>query len=794
MKTKWRVLGLLIAVAWFSGAAGPRSFAQGKRKAAEAHVPSPKEFLGWTPGDDFKLAAWKDIAGYCKQVAGASPRVRYEEIGKTTLGRPMVAVTISSPENLAKIERYKTIQRKLADPRIIRQEARTALKAEGRSDEETERSLNERVQDEANRLVSEGKTIVLVTYGIHSTEVGGPLASMNVIYRLANADTLGIREILDRCIVLMVPSLNPDGIDIVKQWYDKTLGTPYEGTPPPELYHHYTGHDNNRDWYAFTQVETQLVVEKLHNVWRPQIVHDVHQMGPTAARIFFPPYLDPVEPNVPPRIVQGANFLGTAMAWELTTQGKKGVVISAIYDAWTPARAYQHYHGGVRILSETASARIASPVTIKPEQLRQDRGYHGAQSSVNFVEPWPGGTWKVGDIVEYMQSGVFALLRHAARNRETWLRNFWEISKNAIDAGNDGEVRGYRITGSDAATAKVVNILRRGSVAVTANGLNNTPEKSYLVSLRQPYGAFARALLEPRIYPDLREYPGGPPRAPYDVTAHAIGLLAGARVEPLASMPAVADFDDEGVIDEPAGLAAGITARVALYQSYAASMDEGWTRWVFDQHHLKYATLHDAEARAGNLREKFDCIVIPDQSVSGIAEGLKPKSYPDEFTGGLGEDGIKAIDEFVRQGGTLVAFNRASNFAIGKLNLPVRDVLAGLDRKEFYAPGSILKIELDTQNEVAAGMPRDSIAWFEEGPAFELTTVGDEAKIIGRYPAEKELLLSGWILGAQRIAHKGALVEVKRGKGRIVLFGFRPQYRGQSLATFPLIFNALRLK
>ena len=175
----------------------------------------------------------------------------------------------------------------------------------------------------------------------------GSLRQTNLRSRRFFADT----------IILLVPSLNPDGVDIVKNWYDKTLGTPYEGTSPPELYHKYVGHDNNRDWYAFTQVETQITVDKIHNVWHPQIVHDIHQQGEYGARLFLPPYMPPVEPNVPKQIVAGYTELGNFMARELRAKGFAGITTNSTYDAWTPARAYSHYHGGVRILSETASAQ-----------------------------------------------------------------------------------------------------------------------------------------------------------------------------------------------------------------------------------------------------------------------------------------------------------------------------------------------------------------------------------------------------------------------------------------------------
>ncbi|HKS40847.1 MAG TPA: M14 metallopeptidase family protein, partial [Blastocatellia bacterium] len=396
---------IIAAIASGSLAQANKSRQQTKRAPAAKtiNVPAPIDELGFTPGDDRKLASWQQIATYFTRLDRASNRVVVEDLGKTTLGRPFLVATISSPANLARLDHFKEIQRKLADPRLINSS-----------------------DSEAEKLIAEGRTIVLITCGIHSTEVGGNLVSMNIAYHLASDDSPETREILDRCIVLLVPSLNPDGVDIVKNWYDKTLGTPAEGTSPPELYHHYTGHDNNRDWYAFTQVETQMTVDKIHNVWRPQIVHDIHQQGETGSRFFIPPYTEPWEPNVPPLIQAGVNFMGSSMAWELAAEGKAGVVINGVYDAWTPARAYQHYHGGIRILSETASARIASPTNVPFERLTPQIGVNPKVRSWNFPLVWQGGDWKLANIVDYMKSGALALLRNAARYRERWLRDFYQ--------------------------------------------------------------------------------------------------------------------------------------------------------------------------------------------------------------------------------------------------------------------------------------------------------------------------------------------------------------------------------
>jgi len=236
-------------------------------------------------------------------------------------------------------------------------------------------------------------------------------------------------------------------------------------------------------------------------------------------------------------------------------------------------------------------------------------------------------------------------------------------------------------------------------------------------------------------------------------------------------------------------------------------MDEGWTRWLFEHRGAKYSSLEDGEVRAGNLRAKYDTITIPDQPRAAILNGHRKGTMPEEYTGGIGAEGVKALREFVEQGGTLVCLNRASDFAIEQFKLPVRDVVDGLPRTDFYVPGSILRIELDTSDPIAKGMPKESIAWVESSPVFDVSERGEVLEktangtikraaptgvhVIAWYPKDKDPLLSGWLLGGDRIKGRAALVEVDYGKGRIILFGFRPQYRGQSLATYPLFFNAI---
>jgi hypothetical protein len=750
------------------------------------------------------------------------------------MGVPFVYATISSPDNLKRLDEYKDINADLADPR---------------------RFQNKRAAPEATakRLIRDGKTIVLITCGIHSDEVGSELSSMLIAYRLANATDAETKKILDNTIILLVPSLNPDGVDIVKNWYDKTLGTPYEGTDPPELYNKYVGHDNNRDWYAFTQKETQLVIDNIHNVWHPQIVHDIHQQGEYGSRLFLPPYMQPVEPNVPKQIVEGYTELGNYMAADLRKQGFQGITTNSTYDAWTPARAYSHYHGGVRILSETASAKLATPITVKYDQLRTGLGYDVRKETPNFGPVWKGGEWHLRDITNYMTTAAFSLLDHAANNREKWLSRFYEIGKEAVRPRKSGELVGWlfkysydckncvppgrsdipsNLTDFD----NLKEILNRAGVEIA------DVQDGKLIESAQPYGSFAKTILENQVYPHLRDGNGNP-IPPYDVTAHTLSLLMDSPVETLFAPYRIVKPTGGYGSSSYYGQCKKKEPAISLYRSFVPSMDEGWTRSIFDARYcFFYRSTGNTDLKNSSYLSTQKTIIFPDQSPNSILNGFAKGSMPDEYTGGVGKEGVENLKKFVEAGGTLVFLNRGSDFAIEQFNLPIRDVTKGLPRKDFYIPGSILRTELDLTSPIAKGMPKESIAWFENGPVFEilgepnrseppasaggrkssLLTSGpddgaertgavldpvesatvalppahaggsDLIRVIARYPSDpKAILLSGWALGAEKIAGKAALVEVTMGKGKIILFGFRPQYRGQSLATFPLLFNAI---
>jgi len=742
-------------------------------------VPDPGGFFGFPLGADGRLADWSSMVAWYDRLGATSPRVTVDTVGTSTRGRPFLVVTITSPANQNRIRRIREIQQRLADPRTLES-------AEERAD-----------------LLADARAVVLLTHGIHSTEVGSTQAAVRLAHRLAASDDAAVQRILDQVVVVQVPSLNPDGTQWVADWYARFSGTRWAGAPLPWLYHFYTGHDNNRDWYAFTQIETQLAVRFGHNAWRPHVVHDVHQMGGSGARLFLPPYMDPWEPNVDPELIASVNRLGMEVASDLTSQGRQGVVVNAIYDAWSPARAYSHYHGGARILSESASASLADPVQMPEGPTPGGRGYDATAATWNHPVPWPGGRWGLPEIVDQMEAAAMALLERVAADRRSWVETSLQIAERAV-AGWDEWPAAWVIPASRPNLENRTGLtyllrsltmgdveVRRTEAAMAMDG-TTVPPGSWVVSMRQPYAGFAQTLMQRQRYPDLRQYPGGPPVRPYDVTAHTLPLLTGVVALPTDRPPTVRlsapiatleiDFPDvEGVFGPE-------VPRIAIYKSREEPMEAGWTRWVFDSMELPYDTLSDADIRRGDLVSRIDVLLLQDQGPGSITEGIDADALPATWTGGLGPAGARSIRDFVRRGGRLVAIEDATDFAIDLFGLNVGNAVERMPEQEFYIPGSILALDFE-QTAFSEGLPERDVAWFwESSRAFDVTDPA--VRVLARY-GSSDLVQSGWALGARTIAGRPALVEVPVGRGSVVLFGYQPNYRAQSVTGWSHLFRAL---
>ena len=329
-------LTAVVAAALVAGSlvTSPRAAAQ-----AGLAVPAPEQFFGFRMGADRRIAGWSRIVEYFRLVDRLSDRVVVQDLGPTTEGRPYLLAIVSAPATLAQLPRYQAMQRQLADPRVTSPE-------------------------EAERIARQGKAVVLVGASVHANEIGSSQMMNDLLYSLATSDDPGVTRVLDNLIVLLVPSQNPDGQQMMADWHEQTVNTAFEDAPLPELYQRYAGHDNNRDSYMLTQVETRYLARIFYRDWLPEVYLDQHQMGSGRARIFVPPFKNPPNPNVDPLVWTEVNLLGQAMAARVEEAGKPGVMWGETYSGfWQGANSTNPWwHNMVALLSEVASARGASPV------------------------------------------------------------------------------------------------------------------------------------------------------------------------------------------------------------------------------------------------------------------------------------------------------------------------------------------------------------------------------------------------------------------------------------------------
>ncbi len=838
--------------------------------AAAQEIPSPTSFFGHRLGEDRKLAPYERDVDYLRALDRLSPRVSVEEVGRSTLGAEMVVAILTSEANQGRLERYREI-------------ARLLHRAAAASPEEAE------------ALAEEGRAILLVTCTIHATEVGCTQMVPDLAFEVATTEDAERRRWLEEVIVLLMPSINPDGQRLVRDWYEQHLGDEYEGGPMPWLYHHYVGHDNNRDFTMLTQAETRVVNDVLYHRWFPQVFVDEHQMGRTGPRMFVPPQTDPVAPEVHSLVFRMADLIGTTMSYRLEEAGKTGVGHDMIYDSYWPGgtRNTAWWKNVVGLLTEVASARIASPVTVDASELEGgEKGLPEYQRRSNFPSPWPGGWWRLADIMDYERIATWAAIEACAGARRELLRNAHRMAREASEAGAAGPPYAWVVRPGQhdaVASGRLVELLLAHGVRVEraeapfVAGQASYPAGTLVIPAAQPYRPFLLTMLRPQRYPEVTAYAGGPILPPYDVTSWSFPLLLGVELdeleEPLVgSFSAVAEMPwppveveaapggwllphaadtvyramnrllaaeaevywlasepENGEVGDvylppgsvapaalqelaselhlpvvslpapPTGPAYRVRpARVGLYKPWVASMDEGWTRFLLERYEFPFVNLANADLAEGRFsrRQRVDVVLLPDVEADILKEGRPSEEVdrrfweplPPEYAGGLDPEGSEKLASWVRAGGTLVALDSASEYAIELLALPVRNVLADVASEQFSAPGTMLRLLVDTEHPLGYGMRREEAGYFAESVAFATAVPhgGLDRRVVARYPEHREdVPVSGYVLGAERLARRAAAVDYEVGDGRAVLIGFRAQHRAQPHRTFKLLFNAL---
>ncbi|HXT19967.1 MAG TPA: M14 family metallopeptidase, partial [Thermoanaerobaculia bacterium] len=743
-------------------------------------------------------------------------------------------------------------------------------------------------------------------------EVGSTQMALSFVHEYATTTDPDKLAWMDDVVLLIMPSINPDGQVIVRDWYEKNKGTPYEGGPLPWLYHHYVGHDDNRDFYMLTQKETQVVNDVLYRRWFPQAFLDEHQMGSTGPRMFVPPQADPLAPEVHSLIFRQADLLGTNMARRLEEAGKLGVGHDMIFDSYWPGgtRNTAWWKNVTGLLTEVASARIATPIYVEPGELEGgEKGLPEYGRRSNFPSPWPGGWWRLADIVEYERIATWAFVEALAENRRDFLRNLHHMASEAIAAGQTEAPYAWIVPPDQrdpTAAAKLVDLLLRHGVTVTRAagpvrlGFAEYPAGTVVIPAAQPYRAFLLTMLRPQRYPEVQGSSGGDILEPYDVTSWSLPISMGVEVveagqPPVGALetiaetpwpggevpagaggwlvshaadgvfplmnrllargaelwwlaaadaqppaPAAASAPGDLWIPSAAATAAELSklsrelhvpvhaidalpagprhavraARVGLYKPWVASMDEGWTRWLLEQYGFPYVNLSNEDLRSGAFTAKADVLLVPAIDPDIIGSGRSGREItarlasplPPQYAGGLdkggaplspkpakgGDAGGARIKAWVEGGGTVVALDESADYFIELFGLPVVNVVSERNAK-IEAPGSMLRLLVDPTQPLAYGMSSEEAGWFADSPAFE-TAVPDprfDRRVVVRYPDdERDILVSGFLRGGAALEKKAAVVDVRVGKGHVVLIGFRPQHRAQTLRTFKLLFNA----
>jgi len=835
-----------------------------------AQVLPPEDYLGKPIGADGVLADYAEMVAYFAYLDSVSDWIDVVTIGKSTLGNELIMAIATSPEVAAEIQTHRSIARKLRDARI---------------------SLSE-----AERYASQGKVILLDMCAIHSDEAASTQMALRLAYRIASGDS-AVTRYLDDVILLLIPCVNPDGHQMICDWYEKWKGTEHDGCWMPWLYHPYAGHDNNRDWYMFNLAETRLVSKVMYDTWLPQIILDHHEMWMTGARFFVPPYSDPVNPNIHPLVWRQIEVVGAEIRLNMQEEGLKGILSNALFPAWWEGASVMTplWHNVVSLLTEAATVRIASPVYVDPSELGAGgTGFPQYTRLTNFPDPWDGGWWHLGDIMDYEEASLVGALEAASKHRKEMLLNFYRMCRDGVDRGKEEPPFAYLIPpGSDRfTTCRMLERLMLGGVEIdlavgsfTADE-RTYPESTYIIYLSQPYRSYVKDMLECHRYPLIKLLPEASPLEPYDATTWTLPLKMDVRADEIRkpfnartercitigypqsivpdegrflavdrttlssyifvnrafdhslrvstltdSLKTLSDTLLPGTIivdlgqhaarqralvrhlAESLGLDFKVLnskpscvedlkrARIGVYQAYFPREPEGWLRYVLDDFGYRYEILHNEDMKRASVLNRFDAIILPSIQPSLIKQG-KPSGRwaefyeppPPPYEGGIGDEGVKALREFVTSGGTIIAIGPTCDLLIEEFKLPAKDLLKDSDGGDFNCPGAILRLEIDPLSPICYGMKPVTPCFFFYSKVFSTRIPFGKfnRRVVARFPDE-DLLLSGWLQGEDRIKGKAAVVHITYDKGDIILAGFDPVHRAQTYSTYRILLNSLLL-
>lgn len=843
-------------------------------------IPTPESEFGFEVGADHELFDYEESVGYFRKLEEASNRIQMKQAGFTSFERPWYIAVISTPENLKNLEKWRQVNQQLAHPGNLSEE-------------------------EAAKLIKDAPVFVDINGGLHASEIAGSQHLPEFAYELMSMDEAEFKGYFDKMILILWPSLNPDGQNIVVDWYKEIKDTDFPNAPLKELYQKYVGHDNNRDGYMQNMQESR-VLARTWRFWEPEILHVHHQMGGGGFggggdyhRIWLPPFAEPVGVNTPPRLLRQMNTLGMQMAMELETRGLAGANhLGSGFDAYyTGYNDYiGMYHNMVAYWTEVVSSGYANPQYTDPEVVKKNLKSFRPRSL--YVSPWRGGWWRLRDQVDYMIGINYGVLKFAAANREDILYNRYMAGKETIEQFSNEAPYAYVVPREQNDRNAAVELLRRLAFnGIRISQLTQTadidgvsyPEGTWVIPMNQEFAGLVKELLDVHPYPEIEEYPGGPLEQPYDAAgwtlSYSMGLDIAAVQHPLSEQTLGAMQPVTGTPDEWEGakkvslttnaVAAGIKTpearlsgsgsalalnpaennayiflnralaeggqavytetafdgkrgghyvisgvdkstmenwaaglgltaqwtdntngsniskpRIGIYAPWNASMDEGWTRWLLDEHEFDYDRLRNDDIKAGNLRDKYDVILFASMFPNSIVTGISADRMPAPYAGGIGAEGVGALRSFINGGGNLVCMNQSCLFAIQQFNLPVQNVVQGLNRHEFYVSSSLLQTNINHSSRITSGMPEQAGIMFSNSPVFK-TLGGFNGKILASYSGSDELLLSGYLNGDKYLRGNAAALDVNVGRGHVIMFGFSPQWRGQTFGTFKLLFNSL---